>query len=790
MQFAEFNEQGDVVNEIGEAIDDLANATVISGEGYRAFYSSYTAYMAQHSNTDARGAYVLDRDSYNASLFFTVDGQRVTNVPRLRSATKSVLVRNPVALLTPGTSPILFESGVDLNQIQNLEPTFNSILLTSAGQIHTKSRFNIGYRASFVKPKGAGEVGECAPSYDASQDNKYFNYREDDPCGPVAGAMIETQVFPGVDGGTISGPDGKYFLTYMSLPCPGFDFEFTHHIFHKIFYRNFNPRSPAGISWYYGYSPVYDYCSGSFENLRFSTSLSGQMAYVNAVGIASTLSVPNKVLNPKIDIIVLTGKGKVANSLNPVDAIPLGTTQYGTDLPSFAPVAPEALDLDGNGVTDPTAIRDYDGDGKMEVGVYLNGHQPGDTDATGTPIPPDLIRQTDTVPDTKDQGLLTHISEADLKDTDIYIYRLSNGQQILARKGLVPTEYARGQGSGLLDDGNSSFYYRAMVPGGSISSAYTLGSFDAFQTRAGINPAFHQRKADHLRVGEFVKVIAVNRKTGYIGTVTTQVGNAATNSDGTQGIGQSFVDFPINDIVMRPPNLKIKAERKYNVEAGLTRGEERNYLIGFEGSALNSDRVVAISTEWMDHDGTPLPDDLPGYTGRVAKVVSNTGADRLQAVGSDGLAEFAIKPGTHLQLIQLPENGALGNQHFYIHVNGKPPEDSPDFSSDATGAGPGLLQYRPNYYVPFQVPIFDEVETRRRRNAQQSRQGRGLPGGWEGSKWRKHRQVLRRYPRNSRRAQDDRTVKWWVIDGKPLLDLGKKAIYSSYTLIGSFIWTE
>ena len=56
-----------------------------------------------------------------------------------------------------------------------------------------------------------------------------------------------------------------------------------------------------------------------------------------------------------------------------------------------------------------------------------------------------------------------------------------------------------------------------------------------------------------------------------------------------------------------------------------------------------------------------------------------------------------------------------------------------------------------------------------------------MPGGWEGSKWRKHRQVLRRYPRNSGRAQNDRTVKWWAVDGKPLLDLGKKAIYSSYT---------
>jgi hypothetical protein len=36
-----------------------------------------------------------------------------------------------------------------------------------------------------------------------------------------------------------------------------------------------------------------------------------------------------------------------------------------------------------------------------------------------------------------------------------------------------------------------------------------------------------------------------------------------------------------------------------------------------------------------------------------------------------------------------------------------------------------------------------------------------------------------RYPRNSGRAQDDRTVKWRAVDGKLLLDLGKRAVYSS-----------
>ena len=39
----------------------------------------------------------------------------------------------------------------------------------------------------------------------------------------------------------------------------------------------------------------------------------------------------------------------------------------------------------------------------------------------------------------------------------------------------------------------------------------------------------------------------------------------------------------------------------------------------------------------------------------------------------------------------------------------------------------------------------------------------------------------RRYPRNSERAQDDRAVKWRAVDGKLLLDPGKKGVYIFYS---------
>ena len=43
---------------------------------------------------------------------------------------------------------------------------------------------------------------------------------------------------------------------------------------------------------------------------------------------------------------------------------------------------------------------------------------------------------------------------------------------------------------------------------------------------------------------------------------------------------------------MRPPNLEIEAERQYTVERGLTKGQPRNYVVGFEGAGLETDDYI------------------------------------------------------------------------------------------------------------------------------------------------------------------------------------------------------
>ncbi len=718
--FAEFGADGEVLRELGEAVGPLAGAFVMSGDAYRAQVAAYDRLIAERGGGDAKGAFPLSPDAYTATAFITLDGQPVTNQPTLRDATKSVIVRHANALLTPATSPILLQATIDLQNRVSLDPGIRAVLLNVDGRVLEQSATNIGFRAAWVKPKsdGSGDPGSCAPAYGPEQDQRQFRLpANDDACGPIRGALVTTDVFPGREGGTFTDAKGNYLLSYLNLPCPGFDIEYSHYFIPKLYYSVFNPRSPRGIGTYYQLHRVYDWCFGSFENLRNSGTLTGLSTYLNIQGILAAQATPDKRLDIRIDVLALTGKGRLINSAG--EPVPLGdSTVYSTDLPLFTPGNPQALDLDGDHT--PDTVIDLSGETPIDpdtrqprtipagtVAVYFGDNTPQrDLNTNALLATWDLTRRQDTQPDLRHQGLLSSLSEADLADTDLYVYRMSNDQLILSRQGLDPNRdgYVRGQGGGALGDGTAGFFYHSLIRGPSGNRTFFNDDFRVWQGKTGMNPALFERQADHLRVGETIKIIAINRQTGYIGSATTPVGNAASGA-----AGEGRIDFAIPDILLRPPNLKVSVKREYDVQAGLTKGEERDYLVGFEGSGLDTDKTVTLTTEWLDADGTPLPESLPGYTARLAKIVS----DRTL---SDSLAEFAIRPGTHVQFLRLPGDAVFGNDHFYLHVAGEPPEESPDFSG--IGAGTGVLESRPAHYVPIKVPLLDEVETRRRRNAQ------------------------------------------------------------------------
>ncbi|MFT6221873.1 MAG: hypothetical protein ACJA0C_001281, partial [Candidatus Endobugula sp.] len=238
-------------------------------------------------------------------------------------------------------------------------------------------------------------------------------------------------------------------------------------------------------------------------------------------------------------------------------------------------------------------------------------------------------------------------------------------------------------------------------------------SFEQWASDSLLSKPFQQREADHLRSGEFVKIVAINRATGYMGTARVQLTSAG---DSVNGPATGLLSVTVPPITLTPPNLKIWAERNYDIKQGLTAGDSRTNTIGSEGAALTSDTTVIIYTEWLDELGQPLPDELGldngqqyGLTGRLATVVA---ANTLQGGGSGSdLAEFAIAPGRNTQVINVGSN-LTRPEHFYVHVIGKAKDQECEAGSscpsfDVTGTEAPYSE-RPNLLVPFLVPLPDE----------------------------------------------------------------------------------
>ena len=75
----------------------------------------------------------------------------------------------------------------------------------------------------------------------------------------------------------------------------------------------------------------------------------------------------------------------------------------------------------------------------------------------------------------------------------------------------------------------------------------------AYQAASNVSEELRGYKADHLRIGEKVKVIMINRATGYVGSAIGVYG------ENTQ---QGLISFTPEAVIMRPPNLKTKARRR------------------------------------------------------------------------------------------------------------------------------------------------------------------------------------------------------------------------------------
>jgi hypothetical protein len=263
--------------------------------------------------------------------------------------------------------------------------------------------------------------------------------------------------------------------------------------------------------------------------------------------------------------------------------------------------------------------------------------------------------------DLKDRGFLKQINRADLSNTDVYVFDMA-GNLLTERKGLRANET-----DGLVCESPTS----CTLPPGDYQARF---NFQGIINDPGVDAR--------------LKIVVINRATGYIGT-------GFGSKRGTE-LPMIVLD---HDIRLRPPNLTIKLERK--------RKDGQPFAVGFEGSGLISDTLIVASTTWTDWDGSPLPAQLTaGYTGRIARVVE---PNRLEADvdgrGTSGLGMFPITPGVdQTHVIKVPNGSDVA--HFYLHVSGDPVERNPDFSELTDGSS--ALRYRPAHYVPFKVQVFDD----------------------------------------------------------------------------------
>jgi hypothetical protein len=671
--FAVIGPKGEVIEEIGEAIGTYQDAVVMDAGRYNAILLTYQNTKSQLGTT-AKGATVLSRNDYTTTNFGSVEvplsnlAQGATTTTEsvaiskgeLYGQSKSVLVRANSTIVDPRLLPkaqgnILFQAPIDLRQATVQPDTIKSVLLNKDGQIIQTSEYNIGFKSNFFEDSTAGFFSRNA-------------------IGPVIGAEVDVGIRTLVPGFT---DDRGIYGMFMTIPgCGLISYFWDFYITAKVNYRDFDPEAPEPIDYYWFGLKDYEQCSPSL------------LGHASLIGISRGGS--RDIL---VDLIMLTGLGGVQNPNGP--AISEGPTQYAYSAPPLAKVAPNWLDLNQDRNTDAVSQPDSNGN----VNVWLDGNT---TNPDGTPKAPDFTRLADTAPDFTNQGLLQSISAEDLEKTDIYVYRVSNGTLVVKKKGMRPSE---------IISKDNGFHYNIWVPGPLAFSYFGIGNGGTsatrdFQEAIGLAPELIGLNTDNLRAGEKLKLIAINRATGYMGSVTTVI---ESPSDG-------YLDFPIDKLVLAPPNLKIKVDRIYNIQAGLSQGDKKEYQIGFEGSALTSDTLISIHTEWFEPDGTPLPETLEGFTGRLAKV---TGANSL---AGGAVNTFEITPGSHRQVVKL-EGDVLGTEHFYVHVFGVP-----DWETLGTGAGDGPLQFRPKNYVPVRVPIFDEVATTKLRNLNAYNQQDGLTG--------------------------------------------------------------
>ncbi|MDE1462690.1 Ig-like domain-containing protein [Spartinivicinus poritis] len=669
-------------------------ATVIAGTTYRHYIKQFDDFKKSYNSQSE----LLTFDQYNSlresNSLNSALNQPIKNLPQLPADTKVVAIP-PLQYrgVTDGEQLPIKSFPIDLLKYPTIDDGIQSLLVAEDGEILYQSQSRIGYLTAFGT-KSADDQVEDSSEYKTNA----FRGNMQNFFAPIPGVSIES-ITGYVNGYGVTDENGRYTSTYRLSPCPGFSYTPTVYSHIRLYYNNFNPRGKPTVP-YYIQRLSYDNCNGmgAFPPGYDLAGLSAQQQ-VRAMVAAS----PENVQRIDIPVGVHLISGLVV--FNNVEITEDKTTSYSGEASAEALMLQTGMDYDGDGKSDNVYrgklnsddgrfVQDEQGDLQ---GVYLSGSVRSD-------YQPNFTKLIDKQPHKTHQGLLKTINKEDLANTDIYVFRESTGELITERVGLSKNE-ANSYDTGVSK--NNSFFYQMMVrsPEDLFSTKrQAFNDWNDWQAKNKMNPALFQRKADHLRTGEPIRVIAINRATGYIGTALTTLG-------GTQAGGD--ITSPVPTIILSPPNLKVWATRRYQPQGAKANSDAERHNIGNEGAALTSDYIIEVHTEWLDDNDRPLPAELEGrgYTARLAKVVLDP-SNSDDPLAASQIHEIAIDPGRRLQLVKFTEGNA-GNFHYYFQVNGNPIDRENDFSSNPDHNG--VLKYRPKTYVPLKVQLYDETSTLARK---------------------------------------------------------------------------
>ena len=679
---------------------------IVSGKEHEAASEAYLGFLSALTEKQRAGLKIVGREDLSGGMPY--------------ASSRSFLVRDAekpfdaTLSVDPDKEPIVFESAFDLSDLERGRARgLRSLIVDGEGRFVFGSIDNIGYRVAYVRRDGAeGTTDEPLLRYD--------RYREtpDELLGPVTNATVSTAF--NLNGKFPTDEQGRYQASFYIPPCPGFTYHYPIPTYAEIPYRSFNPQR-EGASNRYLYWGLSGYtCSGP-PFPPSPLSLGGQLDYLRALEEhASHVQTPRPV-DFQVDVTLISGSFSLENP----DGSPVVLGERTVRIAPPEPADEEERFEDHAGDYNEDGADDHvSGIGSIEehyelddvpgrsFGVWFskpegavtreNGLLFGEDDEL---IEPDLIRVADPVPSFEPAGFFEQIEEQDLLDTDLYVFRQGAGQLVVERTPYVPVgeDGITLEPNALngIDSSDGTAYFEVAIPGrDSRSSAQRViaargqgnRSYEDWQASQGVAEQF-QGDTDSLRIGEPLTVVLINRSTGYIGTAVTSI----------EARAGSELGITLPDVVLRPPNLKIDVERQYVVEGGLTKDETRTYRVAAEGSALHGDEYLSVRTEWLDEDGSPLPGDLPGYTGRIAGMVDGSSFGSL-------VRTFGIAPGRHAEVLDLPTgNYDPTRAHVYVHVSGEDDDSLADFSSDIEAES---WRYRPVRSVPVRVAVHDPGATR------------------------------------------------------------------------------